>query len=148
MIVFVPIMDQMNVMASAGVYRAEADIGQEPVQHAVRREELQRHHADDNPGDGGRQEVDGPEEAPASHVLVQQRRDDQRDADRDRHSQKQQRVVLQHPMHDRVAERGRVGARADPDRRRVPVPSRHGVADRLHDRSPQQGADEQDRRHG
>ena len=75
------------------------------VEEPVEGEELHGDDADHDPGDGGRQEVDGAEDPPAAHVLVQAANamtSGMPDGERDR--EQEQRVVLEHAPEGRVAQ--------------------------------------------
>ena len=156
MIVFVPIMDQMKMIASAAsaLYSRRASrCARSPdrcrssswFRMPVLGEELQRDHADHDPRDRRRQEVDRTEEPPAADVLMQQRHDDERDSDSEGHRSSSSTLFSSTrwtigSLNAAVWRSAR--SRSVPSNR----PARQRVAERLHDRRPQQGSDEHDRR--
>ena len=78
-------------------------------------------------------------------MLVQERRDDERNAYGERDGEQEERVVFDHSPEGRVAQGIDVGAGPDPGRG-DPVPVGHRVVDGLSDRDHEQGQDHDDGR--
>ena len=122
---FVPNIDQTKVIITAinaecsrssrsGVPEAEPDVVEQALEDAAVVEEVARDVGDHDPRDRGRQEEHRAEEAPATHVGVDQEGDRERQRDREGDREDDQPVVLDDADELRIVEEVAVGGEADP----------------------------------